>query len=161
MAGCEAELFFLVVGGDEDLAVAVGAVDEAQKGVGRVSHRGLRIAGAGEESSQRSKGKSQKVKPQPGAEGGRLSSGDKRFLRPGTRVKAAASVVRGVLVLDRCPSTSPNTSWLPDHRIAGGGLVVDGLVLNLYRLQAAGLTFRLIRRRLNGLGAGAATQYPT
>ena len=60
------------------------------------------------------------------------NSGDSKiFLRPGTRVKAAAGVVRGVLVLDRCPSSSPNTSWLPDRRIAGGGLVVEGLVFNL------------------------------
>ena len=90
-----------------------------------------------------------------------ISGHNRRFLSRGTRVKTAASVVRGVLVLDRCPSSSPSTSWLSDRRIAGGGLVVGGPVLNLYGLQATGLTFRLIQRRLNGLGAGAATQYPT
>jgi hypothetical protein len=39
-----------------------------RKGGGRFSHQGLRIAGAQAESSQRSKGKSQKAKPQTGVE---------------------------------------------------------------------------------------------
>jgi hypothetical protein len=40
----------------------VEAFNEAQKGVRRVSHQGLRIAGARAESSQRSKVKRQKAK---------------------------------------------------------------------------------------------------
>jgi hypothetical protein len=58
------ELFFFVVAGEEDLAVLVEAVNETQQGVRGVSHQGLRIARAGEESSQRSKGKGQKERPQ-------------------------------------------------------------------------------------------------
>ena len=44
------------------------------KGVGRVSHWDLRIAGAGKELSQRPKAKRQRSKPRRGAEVGRQSS---------------------------------------------------------------------------------------
>ena len=66
----------VVAAGQTGVAVMAEAADETQKGVGCVSHQGLRIAGAGEESSQRSKGKRQRSKPQRGAEGrGRMKAG--------------------------------------------------------------------------------------
>ena len=48
-----AELFFLVVAGEEDLTVLVEAVNETQQGVGGGSHQGLRIWQHGGKSSGR------------------------------------------------------------------------------------------------------------
>ena len=74
---------------------------QAQRGVRRISHQGLRIAGAWAESSQRSNGKSQRAEPRRGAqvecqrrERGRVKRthgrGGRWFAASGSRLMGAA-----------------------------------------------------------------------
>ena len=67
-------MFFSVVRGQEDLAVLVEVVDQTFDGVGGVPHQDLRIAGAGEESSQKPEAKRQICgRPKAGAAGAELA----------------------------------------------------------------------------------------